>query len=210
MNWDKLKERFILLRRFISDSLELYKIGREIGVDIVKRYDHAYNEYLKGTYFYIPHDEREEIIREIARVIKDDKLIEIFNRLKPRDILGIGFRGKYYSYEEGKGLTIENAWEKVKKNILEALNQTDERGHAFLKAIVILHEDGKWSGDYYGASYTDILRVMREISGKPLFPAPRDLLIFKSYRIYYKSGSRKYPTHSIPEEIIPVIKEVLK
>jgi hypothetical protein len=99
---------------------------------------------------------------------------------------------------------------KLKRDVLEALNQTGERGHAFLKAIVILHEYGKWSGDYYGASYTDILQIMREISGKSLFPTPRDLLIFKSYRIYYKSDSRKHPTHSIPEEMIPVIKEVLK
>jgi hypothetical protein len=35
-------------------------------------------------------------------------------------------------------------------------------------------------------------------------------VILKSYGIYYKTGSRRYPTHTIPEEMIPTIEEELE
>ena len=53
----------------------------------------------------------------------------------------------------------------------------------------------------------DILAKIRELGG--VYPSPRDLALLKSYRIYYKTGSRRYPTHTVPEEIIPVVEEVL-
>jgi len=37
------------------------------------------------------------------------------------------------------------------------------------------------------------------------YPSPRHLAILKSYKIYYRTGSRRYPTHTIPEEMIPII-----
>ncbi len=211
MIWDKKKERFILIRRFIRDDIALYRIAKELGVKIASKYDDAYEKHLRYGYtFYIPYNERDEIIKEIASVIRDEKLVEIFNELKPKDLLGIGFRGKYYVYEEGKGLRLENAWNLIKKDVLEALKITGERGYAFLKAIIMLYREGKWKGDLYGARYDDIIAKMREILGKIVFPAPRDFILFRSYKIYYKSGSRKYPTHSIPEEIIPAVEEALE
>ena len=36
------------------------------------------------------------------------------------------------------------------------------------------------------------------------------LPILRSCRIYYKSGSKMYVSHSIPEEIIPAVKEALE
>jgi len=211
MEWNKHMERAILIRRFIREDLTLYRIAKDLGLNVASKYDEIYEKHLKFGYtFYIPFDERDRLIDEIARTITDEKLVKIFDELKPEDILGIGFRGKYYVYEEGKGLRLESAWERVKRDVLEALEETGERGYAFLKAIIILHEEGKWSGDYYGASYSDIIAKMREILGKTVFPAPRDFILFKSYKIYYKSGSRKYPTHSIPEEIIPAVNEALE
>jgi hypothetical protein len=65
-----------------------------------------------------------------------------------------------------------------------------------------------WDRAYGGVVWTDILAKMREIGGD--YPAPRDVAIIKSYRIYYKTGSRRYPTHTIPEEIIPIVKDELK
>lgn len=41
-------------------------------------------------------------------------------------------------------------------------------------------------------------------------PASRDFAILKSYRLHYKSGSNRYPTHSIPEEAIHAVKEALE
>jgi len=53
----------------------------------------------------------------------------------------------------------------------------------------------------------DILAKIRELGGN--YPPPRDLALLKSYKIYYKTGSRRYPTHTVPEEIIPLVEEVL-
>jgi len=211
MTYDKIKERKLLLCRFIREEADIYNMGKELGLGSVDKYDKAYELHQKrGTYFYIPSGEKDKIIEDIASSTSDSKLVEIFARLRPRDWLGVGFRGRFYTYEEGKGLVIGNSWDDVKQDVLEALNQVGERGYAFLKAIVELYEDGKWSGDWYGVAYSDILARMRRICGKPILPAPRDFPILKSYRIYYKSGSRKYPTHSIPEETIPAIKEALE
>ena len=152
MEWNKIKERKILIRRFIREDIVLYRIAKELGIDLASKYDKDYERHVKyGTTFFIPLDERDRLIEEIARKITDEKLLQIFNELKPEDFLGIGFRGRYYVYEEGKGLKLENAWEQVKRDVLEALDVTGERGYAFLKAIIMLHEEGKWEGDYYGA-----------------------------------------------------------
>jgi len=211
MGWNKARERAILIRRFIREYIALYRIAKELGIGLASKYDDAYEKYLRYGYtFYIPLDERDRLTEEIAKAVSDDKLVEIFNELKPEDILGIGFRGRYYVYEEDRGLRLENSWERVKRDVLEALKVTGERGYAFLKAIIMLHEEGKWKGDYYGARYEDIIAKMREILGKTVFPAPRDFIVFRSYKICYKSGSRKYPTHSIPEEIIPAVEEALE
>ncbi len=189
----------------------LYRIAKELGIDAASKYDKDYEKHLRyGHMFYISPDERDKLIEEIAKAISDDRLVEIFNELKPKDFLGLGFRGKYYVYEEGRGLRLENAWKRVKRDVLDALEVTGERGYAFLKAIIMLHEEGKWKGDYYGARYEDIIAKMRDILGKTVFPAPRDFIVFRSYKICYKSGSRKYPTHSVPEEIIPAVGEALE
>lgn len=211
VEWDKVKERVLLIRRFAHEDVLLYRLAKELGIDVASKYDKAYEEYLKYGYsFYMPLEERTILIEEIAKRISDEKLLDLFNQLRPRDILGIGFRGRYYVYEEGRGLRLENGWESVKKDVQEALEITKERGYAFLKALILLHKEGKWKGDYYGARYDEIIAKMREVLGETVFPAPRDFIVLRSYRIYYKSGSRKHPTHSIPEEIIPAVEEALE
>ena len=208
---DKITERRILLRRFLREDTEVYRIGKELGLRSVDKYDEKYRRHQRfGTHFYFPSKDKEEILEEMVSVVSDEKLVEIFSRLKPEDWYGVGFRGNFYVYNERGELSIGSALEDVKKDVFEALRHTGERGYAFLKAIVELHEEGRWSGDWRGASYSDILARIRRICGRLVLPAPRDFPILKSYRIYYKSGSRKYPSHSIPEEIIPAVKEALE
>ena len=49
---------------------------------------------------------------------------------------------------------------------------------------------------------------IRELKGTyPLLP---DLDILKSRKIYYKTGSTRHRTYTVPEEIIPVVEEVLE
>jgi hypothetical protein len=56
----------------------------------------------------------------------------------------------------------------------------------------------------------DVRVRMREILGRFETLTPRDFLILKVAKIHCKSGSRRNPTHSIPLEIIPAVKEVLE
>ena len=51
---------------------------------------------------------------------------------------------------------------------------------------------------------------MREITGRSIMPSPMDYVLFNSYKIYYKTGSNKYPTHTIPPESIPTVKQALE
>jgi len=207
----KTRERLILLKRFVREDVDIYRLGEQVGLERVHKYREEFKRrQVSRGYFYIPYDEKDGILNDIADSISDEKLVDFFSNLKPTDWLGIGFKGQFYTYSEGERLTMRNASEDVKKDVLEALNQVGERGYALLKAIAELHDLGKWIGDYYGATYADILAQIRKLCGKPLLPAPRDFPILASYRIYYKSGSRKHPTHSIPEERIDSVKEALE
>jgi hypothetical protein len=208
---ERKEEKRKLIERFITDSKELYKLGKEAGIRWLGKYDEDFERSKKtGSYFYIHSEDEKKLAQELADCIADEKLKEVFNKLRPRNWQGLGFRGKYYTYEERKELQTESIWHQVKRDVEEAIAQLGERGFFFLKALIELHREGKWEGDIFGANYADILAKMRELAGKPLMPAPRDFAVLKSYRLYYKSGSNRNPTHSIPEEIIPAVEEVLK
>jgi len=215
---EKLRERMMLLARFIRDE-DLVKIALELGLtERVTRYEESYKATKSsGSRFYLPYGERERLIEVIARRITDEKLAEVFNKLKPEDNLTDVkcFRGKYYTYYEGREFLLHGSWDEVKRDVLEALEQTKERGYAFLKAIVMLTKDMMKKRDIeycylYGPSYSNILRVMRAELGRLVAPSPRDFAILKACQIYYKSGSRRYPGHSIPLEILPAVEETLE
>jgi len=208
---DKLEERKLLLTRFLEDE-ELYELAKELGLEIAKKFEDEYERSNKeGFAFYLSSDEREEILEEVAKAISDEKLLEFFNRVRPKDDLEVGcFRGNYYTYDRKKGLSLRSSWDEVRRDVLEALEQTGERGYAFLRAIVELYEEDEECDYWYGPSYSKILARMRDILGKVVMLTPRDFAVLKAYRIYYKSGTRRYPGHSIPLEIMPAVKRALE
>jgi len=215
---EKLRERLMLLARFMRDE-DLVQIALELGLDErVTEYRKHYEETRKRDFsFYLPSEERRRLIAETAEKISDEKLAEIFNKLKPKDRLtDIGcFRGKYYTYYEGEEFLLHGSWDEVKRDVFEALEQTKERGYAFLKAIITLTKEMLKKRDIeycylFGPSYSDILRVMRTELGRFVAPSPRDFAVLKACQIYYKSGSRRYPGHSIPLEILPAVEEALE
>ena len=138
-------ERRVLLQWFVKDDAELYRVAKELDLQIVNTYDKDYEQHQRrGTYFHIRYDEKDKIVEKIASSISDEKLVETFARIKPKSWYDLGFRGKFYQYQDGSAdLVLCNAWKDVKRDVLEALSQTGERGYAFLKAIVELHEEGK-------------------------------------------------------------------
>ena len=202
----KIEERKILLRRFFRSAEKLYNIGKFLDLKWFNQFD----EELKSKgWLYFDSDKEKEVIDLIADSISDEQLRYIFEKFEP-SLWGIDcFRGKHYSFENGV-FEIKNRQNEVREAVLEVLGITGERGYAFLKAIINIYEEGKWDSADSGAVFSNIIAKMREIIGEPTMPSPRDYPLFSSYKLYYKTGSNKYPTHTIPMEIIPVVKEALE
>lgn len=202
----KIEERKILLRRFFRSGEKLYNIGKYLNLKWFNQFD---EEFKLREWIYFSSDKEKEAIDLIANSISDEELGYILEKFEP-SLWGIDcFRGEHYSFENGV-FEIRNRQNEVREAVLDALGVTGERGYAFLKAIINIYEEGKWDSAYGGAEFSSIIAKMREIVGKPTMPSPRDYPLFSSYKLYYKTGSNKYPTHTIPMEIIPVVKEALE
>ena len=110
---DKIRERMMLLARFMRDE-DLVEIALELGLtECVAEYRERYEAAKRGdSRFYLPYGERGKLIRVIAKRITDEKLAGIFNRLKPEDrLMDVKcFRGKYYTYYEGREFLLRGSW----------------------------------------------------------------------------------------------------
>jgi len=207
MELDKKTERKIILRRLFHDR-DLYKIGRLAGLDWFNRFD---AKFKGGEYAYFTNDEREEAIERIVSKLPDSKFIEVVNNVfkeEERFLKIDRFVGEHYYFDVTAGLKLDNKQEELKKEVWEALEITNGRTYHFLKAIIELRKEGRWDKVYGGADWWDIMAKIRELKGTyPLLP---DLDILKSRKIYYKTGSTRHRTYTVPEEIIPVVEEVLE
>jgi len=204
---DKAEEHRILLRRLFRRDRDLYRLGKLAGLAWFDRFEAKFE---RDRYAYFADEERKEAVEKIVSEIPDDKFIEVVNKVfseERRYIVIDRFVGEHYYFDLNDGLRIDNKQDELRKEIWNALEETKGRSYYFLKAIIELYKKGKWDRAYGGAAWTDILAKIRELGG--VYPPPRDLALLKSYRIYYKTGSRRYPTHTVPEEIIPVMEEVL-
>lgn len=164
---------------------------------------------------YVPEDLKGRIIKECVERASDERLVEAFKKIRPSLYPDMPFRGNYYTYLGNGDLQLKGSWSDVKKDAYELLEKGGERIYAFLKAIIDLTEEMLRKNDprycyIFGPDYGSVLRKMREILGRLEAPLPRDFALLKASGIYYKSGSRRYPGHSIPLEIIPALKEVLE
>ena len=201
-------ERKIILRRLFQYNEDLYKIGRLAGLDWFNRFE---AKLKSGEYPYFTNEEREEAIERIASELPDSKFIEMVNNVfkeVERRLEIDRFVGEHYYFDVSAGLKLDNKQEELKKEIWEVLEITNGRTYHFLKAIIKLYKEGRWDRTYGGATWWDIMAKIRELKGTyPLLP---DLAILKSYKIYYKTGGTRHRTYTVPEEIIPVVEEVLE
>jgi len=51
---------------------------------------------------------------------------------------------------------------------------------------------------------------MRAIMKRSIAPSLRDFAVLRACQICYKSGSRRYPSHSIPLKILSTVEEALE
>jgi hypothetical protein len=204
INKEKIEERWVLLSRFFSGKL--YEIGKFLDISWFIQFDEDF-EFAGCVPLY--GDNEKEALNLIVNSISDKKLEEVFERFEPNLWNIESFLGKYYTFVNEK-FRIGSKHNEVRKDVLKALSDTGERGYAFLNAIISLYEEGKCDSVYGGAKFSDIVAKMREITGKSIMPSPMDYVLFNSYKIYYKTGSNKYPTHTIPPESIPAVKQALE
>lgn len=206
-NPEKIKERKIVLKRLFYSDRDYYKIGKLVKNSWFDRSDEKFN---KDVYAYFADEERKEAIEQISVKSTDADFVMSINKTygEKERYLSVGtFVGQFYYFDTKMGLISDNRTNFLKEQTEKAINDTRQRGYYFLKALIDLHREGKWDKAYGGASWSDILAKTREIGGS--YPSPRDLVMLKSYGIYFKTGSRRYPTHTLPEEMIPTVERVL-
>lgn len=202
---DRATERRLILWRFFQNDKRLFELGRRCGIswfDMYKR------KFTKDEYAYFAREERKEAEEQIVNLTDDVKFVEGLNKIgKPKYMEIDRFIGEHYFFD-GEIFEGANKSDLLRDIVSNALKETKERGYFFLKAIIKLYQEGKWDRAYGGATWIDILSKIRELGGS--YPSPRDLAILKSYHIYFKTGSRRYPTHTVPVEMIPTIMEEME
>ncbi|MCC6005008.1 MAG: hypothetical protein LM590_11795 [Thermofilum sp.] len=208
MEWNKEWERILLLSRLNDEDLVCVAAAAGLA-----GYDELCKKARQG-YVYLPDDVRSRVIKDLME-IEDEKLVEAFRKTEPRLYPDLPFRGNYYTYLGDGDLQLKSSWSEVKRDVHELLEKGGERMYAFLKAVVELTEEllEKHGPRYcyiFGPDYGSIVRRMREILGRLETPLPRDFVLLKASGIYYKSGSRRYPSHSILLETLPAVKEALE
>ena len=202
---DKSTERKILIKRFFWKDRKIYEIGKRSGITWFEAFE---RKFIRDEYAYFASDEKNEAIEKIATLVSDQKFIDVLNELGV-DIIEIDrFIGEHYFFGTDGIFKLKDRRDLTIESVKGALKETGDRGYHFLKSIINLYKDGKWDRAYGGATWVDILAEIRRIGGK--YPSPRDIALLKSYKIYFKTGSRRYPTHTIPEEIIPTIDSELE
>jgi len=199
-------ERKILLNRYFYHDRDFQSIGKACKISWFDRYD---DKFAKDKYAYFSAEEKIEAIDKIASTdLNDREFADVLNSMKEKAITQIDrFTGEHIYFDPDVGFRGENRQPDFKKAVDGALKELGARGYYFLQAIINLYENRKWDRAYGGATWPDILAEIRRLGGQ--YPSPRDLAILKSFKLYYKTGSRRYPTHTIPVETLEIVKAIL-
>ena len=206
---DKYDERRILLNRLFYDDRDFYKIGEKAGISW---FDSFEKKFTQDTYAHFANEEKKESLDLIVTKPTDEVFAKIvtsvYNEKERYSDIKI-FVGKNYYFDVESGVKCEDRSQDVVDRTKGVLEETKDRARYFLMAIIDLYkEKKKWDKVFRGATWEDILEKVRDLGGS--YPSPRDISILKSFRIYFKTGSRRYPIHTVPEEMIPTIESILK
>jgi len=198
-------ERRILLKRFYYTDRSLFELGTVLRIPWFERFQPKFG---RDVYAYFSPEEKLEAIQLLCTQADDPTFVSALNNVEHPTYLDISrFVGERYFFD-GSKFFLEDRRPALRQDIRAVIEETRGRVAIILRAIISLYHADMWDRAYGGAAWPDILANIREMRGS--YPSPRDLTILKSYRIYFKTGSRRYPTHTVPEEMIPTIEEVLR
>jgi len=220
LGYDDIKvfEKWLLLDRFgyTYDNRLLFELALKLN-ERVKDETMEYlikgkylSKYESGGHFSIWED-RDIFVKFITKNIEFDDLKELFAEHPPpryRVEFDV-FRGYYFYYKLNDELKEECRWDEVYESTIRALEDTKGRIKPFLKALIVLYTEEKPSF-MFGYSLNRIQEKIIELEGRVKNLTPVDYVVLKAYKIYYKTGTRRYPEHALPVESIPPIEKALK
>jgi len=180
---DKVKERVILLRRF------LYHLEWEWPDEVKERISREVFNGQIPVYGKIS-------IPDLARKISDDQLKAMIKLSPVKDYYT--FRGKYYTVKNGV-LIFQGSWDEVEEAVKQILQKHGKKGYALLKALVEIDS----------APFEKIAARASEIYGDRIYPSRLIAELRDVWDLAWEVGSRRYPAWAMPEEVKPVVKKVL-
>jgi hypothetical protein len=177
---DRVVERKILLERAFPRH-RLFEIGAKLAVAYFERFHDAWEINEDQAAF------------EIAAVIGDTRLKEIFDSYKPRE--WVVFRGKYYTFEDD-ALRLEGSWNALESNLRQIRKKHGKEALDVLKAML---ETGK------SCSLRDLTGNLK----RAIDPAPivEELERLKIVTVSYCGDG--YQEWNIPEEVSPLVRSAL-
>ena len=181
---EKIEERALLLRRLYWLD-EIHKIGKELNIDSIKEVE---------NYWDLDHKSASS---QISKILSDNSLLELVSRHPPKYLEMGGFHGQFYTLEEKNQLQLTGSWEIISKNVKRAIEKYKEKSYGTLKALV--NKNGK-------SSYIDLLTEIEKILDKDYTPTAL-LSRLTILKLVFKTGSNKYPTWEIPQEILNKMKQ---
>jgi len=195
-NEDKLKERYLLLKR-IFEGLTLLAIGKDLGDDYCARFDERGYD---SNYNYFNED---EVVKRLANILTDEQLLNISEKYKDKLSTYWSFLGRYYTYDpEKRRLLLESSWDRIREEIHSVYRSVGESVYGILKAFLELKKDWTyWSS----CKYNPLLFRAEELIGTSRgLKKALDGLRAKGIVSLHKGDIE------IPPELVPLIKEVIE
>jgi len=165
---DKIRERVILLRRFLPH------LEWDWPNDVRER---VCREVFAGR---IPSNIPIRI-DEIARIISDSQLEKLIHISPLKNYYS--FRGKYYTVRREGAFEYRGSWDEVGNAVKEILKKHGKKGYALLKALVDVSE----------APFDVIAVRASEIYGDRFYPSRLIAELRDVWDLVWEVGSRQYP-----------------
>jgi len=177
---DKTVERKILLNRAFSRR-RLFEIGHSLDI--------AYFSPFRSEWDI----DENQAASEIASAISETQLKEAFDKQSPRQ--WVVFRGKHYTYEDGK-LLLQGSWRTIMNNLGQVRKEHGKNGLAVLKRLV---EEGKSCG------LKEIVTDLKQ--GVDPVPILNELERLKIVVVSYRGD--QYQEWKVLEETAPLLRSEL-
>ena len=133
---------------------------------------------------------------KLTKTLTDEQLSKMIQLSPLKD--HYTFRGKYYTVKEGI-LQLQGSWEEVRIKIKQILKIYGKKGYALLKALAETTQ----------ATLESIAARASEIYGEKLYPTRLIAEFRDHFDLAWAVGSKRHPRWAMPEEVKPVVIEVL-